>query len=127
MLPLRLAAICLWISGVGFGLPCLAAIRNLLAGRGIPMILGFPAYGGGPFERHGIRTTGPLLVAFMVVCALECVAGWLVWTGEKRGAVLAAALLPLGGVFWWGFALPFGPLFAVVRTVLIIVGWRVLR
>jgi hypothetical protein len=33
------------------------------------------------------------------------------------------ATLPLGGVFWWGFALPFGPLLAAAGTMLIILGW----
>lgn len=42
-LALRAAAILLWINALGFGLPCILAIRNLLTGRDIPMIMGFPA------------------------------------------------------------------------------------
>jgi len=124
---LRAAAILLWINGVGFGVCCLPGIRNLLTGRDIPMILGFPAYGGGPFERHGIPTTVPLLAGFLLVCILECVAGWWLWSRSTTGAILAIALLPVGAIFWWGFALPIPPIFAIVRTVLIVLSWRSLR
>ena len=124
---LRLAAILLLISGVGFGVFCIPAIRNLLIGRDIPTVMGLPAYGRGPFERVGIRTTVPLLAGFLLVCILESVAGLLVWGGSKVGAILALALLPAGAIFWWGFALPFGPFFALLRTLLILLSWPNLR
>ena len=123
-LSLRIAAGLLWFSALGFGLPCLPAIRNVLAGRAVPTMLGFPAYGGGPFERHGIHSTVWLLGAFLVVCVLEGVAGWLLWGGHKSGAVLALALVPVGAVFWWGFALPVAWVLAFVRTILILFSWR---
>lgn len=126
-IPIRMASVLCWVSGVGFGIFTLPAIRNLLTGRGIPFVLGFPAYGGGPFERYGIKTSVPLLAAFLLVCVLEGVAGWLLWGGHKSGAWLALALLPFGAVFWWGFALPFGPVFALARTVLIVISWRSLK
>ena len=115
------------MTGLGFGLPCLLAMRNLLTGRDLPMILGFRAYGGGPFERRGVQTTVALLAAFLIVCVLECVAGWMLWRSQKAGAMLALALVPIGAVFWWGFALPFPPIFAVARTALIVFSWRSLR
>jgi hypothetical protein len=124
---LRLAAILLLISGVGFGVFCIPAIRNLLTGRDIPTVMGLPAYGGGPFERVGIRTTVPLLAGFLLVCILEGVAGLLLWGGSQVGAILALALLPAGAIFWWGFALPFGPIFALLRTILILLSWQRLR
>ena len=80
---LRSSAVLLLFNGVGFGLPCVLAIRNLLAGRGIPFIMGFPAYGRGPFERIGISTTVPLLAAFLFVCSLEVVAGGFLWGADK--------------------------------------------
>jgi len=124
---LRLAAILLLISGVGFGVFCIPAIRNLLLGRDIPTVMGLPAYGKGPFERVGIKTTAPLLTGFLLVCMLEAVAGLLVWVGSKAGAILALAILPAGAIFWWGFALPFGPFFALLRTLLILLSWPNLR
>src|SRR6185503_19241333 len=124
---IQIAAVLCWISAFGFGLPNLPAIRSLLEGRGVPLLFGFPAYGGGYFERLGITTTVPLLIAFFVVCALEGVAGWLLWNGERSGAILALALLVPGMIFWVGFSLPFGPVFGLVRTVLIVAGWSSLR
>lgn len=90
------------------------------------MVMGFPAYGRGPFERVGIRTTVPLLLGFLLVCILELVAGYLLWQGYKSGAVLALVLLPLGGIFWWGFALPIPPIFAAIWTILILLNWSAL-
>jgi hypothetical protein len=124
---LRIAAVLLWVNGVGFGVFTLPAMLNLLRGRDLPMVMGFKAYGGGPFERHGVITTVWLLAAFLLVCVVECVAGWSLWGGHRSGAVLALAVLPFAGLFWWGFALPFGPLIAVPEIVLILINWRSLR
>ncbi len=123
----RAAAILLWITALGFGVFCLPAIRNLLTGRDIPYVMGFPAYGRGPFERVGIPTTVPLLAAFLLVCTLEGVAGWWLWGGYREGAILALALIPVGAIFWWGFALPIPPIFALVYTILIALSWQSLR
>jgi hypothetical protein len=127
LVQLRCAAMLLWVNGIGFGIFCLPAIRNLLMGRDIPLVMGFPAYGRGPFERIGIPTTVPLLAGFLLICTLEVVAGVLLWGGSRAGAILALALLPAGAIFWWGFALPFGPIFAVISTVLIVLGWQGLK
>jgi len=97
----------LWVSALGLGIPCLIAIRNLLMGRGIPLVLGFPAYGGGPFEQHGLPTTVALLSGFLLVCLLEGTAGGLLWSGLRSGALLALLLLVPAGLYWWGFALPY--------------------
>lgn len=126
-LQIRVAAILLWITAIGFGIFCLPAIRNLRTGRDIPIIMGFPAYGRGPLERMGVSTTVPLRAGFLLVCILEGVAGGLLWNGHKAGGILALALLPAGAIFWWGFALPFPPIFAVVRTILILLAWSSLR
>ena len=124
---LRVAAILLWFTALGFGIFCLPAIGNLLTGRDIPYVFGFPAYGEGPFERVGIRTTVPLLAAFLLVGILEGLAGWLLWEGYRMGAILALVLVPVGAIFWWGFALPIPPLVALIRTALIVLGWQSLR
>ena len=120
---LKAAAVLCWIDAVGFGVFTIPAMARVWAGRDIPMVLGFPAYGQGPFEDHGIRSTVPLLAGFLAVCVLEGVAGWLLWEGSRTGAILALVALPLGAVYWWGFALPIPPLLAAVRTGLIVAGW----
>ncbi|WP_091383949.1 hypothetical protein [Actinokineospora alba] len=123
----RVASVLLWFTALGFGLPCVWVIRNLLTGRGLPILFGFHAYGGGPFERWGPRGMAVMLFVFMLVCGVEGVAGWLLWGGHTAGAVLALALLPVGALFWWGFALPIPPLLALVRTALILLNWRALK
>lgn len=125
--PPRIAAFLHWFVAVGFGVFCFPAIRNLMMGQPIPIVMGFPAYGRGPFERIGISTTIPLLIAFLLVCILEGVAGFLLWGGYRSGGVLALVLLPAGAVFWWGFALPIPPIFACIWTILILLSWQTLQ
>jgi hypothetical protein len=119
----KLAAVFSIIVGLGFGLPCAYGIRYFSATGEVWTFLGFPTYGGGPLERIGIPITVPLLVAFLVVCGLEVVTGWLLWRGLRAGAVLALALLPLELAFWIGFALPFGPPLGLARAILVIMKW----
>ncbi|HUR24871.1 MAG TPA: hypothetical protein VM327_02525 [Candidatus Thermoplasmatota archaeon] len=45
------------LTGLGFGLPAIHGMMSLASGKGVPLLFGFPSYGGGPFERHGICTT----------------------------------------------------------------------
>ena len=127
LVPIKVAAALHWFIAAGFGVSCIPGIRNLSMGGDIPMLFGFPAYGRGPFEGVGLPTTVPLLVVFLLVCILEAIAGVLLWGGQRSGAVLALALLPLGAVFWWGFALPIPPIFAVVWTLLILLNWSALQ
>ena len=67
----RIAAVLFWVGAAGLGLSCLACIRSLAAGRGTAVVLGYPTFGGGPFERHGIPTSIPLVSAFLAVCLLD--------------------------------------------------------
>ena len=121
------AALLLFIEGIGLAIPGLIGIRSLLAGRGVPLVLGYPSYGGGAFERLGMSTTVPLLLVFLAVCILDVVAGVFVWQEQRSGALLSLALLPLGAVFWWGFDLPYPPIIALVRTVLVVLAWSSFR
>jgi len=50
--------------------------------------------------------------------------GWLLWGGHRLGAMLALGALPVGAVFWWGFALPIPPILAIVYTILIVMNWQ---
>ena len=48
--------------------------------------LGFPTYGGGPFERVGLRPSVALILAFVVVCAAEVAVGALLWADAPHAA-----------------------------------------
>jgi len=65
------------VNALGFGGFTIPAIARVWVGKDVPIVMGFPAYGQGPFEDYGIRSTVPLLASFLVVCIVEGVAGWL--------------------------------------------------
>jgi hypothetical protein len=111
----KTASVLSWATGLGFGLPGVYGIAHFARHRTIARFMGFPTYGEGPFERVGIKTSVPLLSAFVAVCAAECVAGGLLWRGRRSGAILSLALLPVESAFWVGFALPIPPMLAAVR------------
>jgi hypothetical protein len=82
--------------------------------------LGFPTYGGGPFERNGLPTSVTLSVVFALVCLAEVAVGVMLLLDLPHAADLAYLLLPIELVFWIGFALPFGPPLGIARTVLLL-------
>ena len=115
----RAASILAGISGLGFGLPAVFGLRYFAQHDEVWTFLGFPAYGGGPFEDRGIPTSVPLLASFIAVCVAELVVGVLLWSGRPVGLWLALALIPFELVYWIGFALPLGPILGTIRTVLV--------
>ena len=122
---LRVAAVALVVDGLGFGVFVPLPIASLARGGDIPSVLGFPTYGGGPLEVY-VPTSVPLLVGFGVVCLLQVVAGVLVWRRRPAGATLALVSVALGAIFWWGFALPVGPVLGVLAVVGVLAGWPAL-
>jgi hypothetical protein len=117
---MKAAALLAWILGLGFGLPCVYAIRYFAVHGRIWTFLGYPTYGEGLFEKIGIPTSVPLLVSFLLVCVAELIVGWMLWWKQGAGRVFALALLPLEFIFWIGFLLPFGPLLGLIRTALVL-------
>ena len=120
----RIAAVLAWVAGFGFGLPALYATWYLADQGKVWTFLGFPTYGGGPFEQIGLESTVPLLVAFLLVCAAEVVLGWWLWRGRPGAWLLSLVLLPVELAFWIGFALPLGPILGITRVVLVLVAGR---
>jgi hypothetical protein len=116
----RAAGVCSLVLGLGFGLPGLYGAWYYARQGQVWTFLGFPTYGGGPFERWGFPTSVPLLLGFVAVCAAEVVVGVLLWGGSTIAPWLALALLPVELLFWIGFALPFGPLLGFARTALVV-------
>jgi hypothetical protein len=106
--------------GLGFGIPCAFGIRHLAQTGRVWTFLGFPTYGGGPFERIGVMTSTALLFGFLAVCAAEVALAVMLWTHAPHAAALSYALLPFELAFWVGFALPLGPPLGAARTVLVL-------
>jgi hypothetical protein len=116
----KAAAVCSLVLGLGFGLPGAYGTWYYARQGEVWTFLGFPTYGAGPFERWGLPTSVALLLGFVAICFAEVVVGVLLWRDATIGLWLALALLPVELVFWIGFALPFGPLLGLARTVLVV-------
>ena len=114
------AAVCSLALGLGFGLPGVVGILHFARTGEVWTFLGFPTYGGGPFERLGLQTSVPLLLAFLLVCLAEVAVGVMLLLKVPHAAAGGYALLPFELVFWIGFALPFGPPLGIVRTILLL-------
>ena len=120
----KTAAVLAAVSGLGFGIPCAFGLAHFARTGEVWTFMGFPTYGKGPFEKVGLPTSVPLLGAFLAVCTAEAATAWLLWKRPRTGANVSHALLPAELFFWAGFALPFGPPFAVVRTLSILAARR---
>ena len=116
----KAVAVCSLVLGLGFGLPGAYGAWFYSRQGEAWTLLGFPTYGGGPFERWGLPTSTALLLGFVAVCAAEIAVGVLLWRDATTALWLALALLPVELVFWIGFALPFGPLLGLARTALVV-------
>lgn len=114
------AAISSLFLGFGFGIPGALGIRYLARTGEVWTFMGFPTYGGGPFERWGFPTTIALMGAFVVVCVCEVIVGVMIWLDAPFAKALSLALLPIELLFWIGFALPFGPILGILRTVFLL-------
>ena len=73
-----------WVAGFGFGLPGAYGAAYLTRHAEVWTFLGFPTYGGGPFESWGFPTL-PMQMAFVLVCVAELIAGNLLWLRRPAG------------------------------------------
>ena len=65
-----------------------------------------------------------LLIGYFGLLIFVAWATGRVRRGSRRGALIAAGLLPIEAVFWFGFALPAPWVLGAVRLALIIAVWR---
>jgi hypothetical protein len=118
----------MWLVAAGFGIPAPFVASHYLRERTSPIFMGlFPMYGGGPLDRFSPEIFAVFLGLFTALCAFEAYAAWLLWNGERVGALMTLAVVPIDVVFWVGFAVPFPPLIAMVRLGLLVAGWSALR
>lgn len=116
----RLAAALAATAGLGFGIPGIFGLRHFAQTGDIWIFAGFPTYGGGPFENIGLETSTPLLAGFVVVCLAEVGLAAALWRGGPKSTTLSHSLLPVELAYWSGFGLPFGFLFGIGRTALLL-------
>jgi hypothetical protein len=84
-------------------------------------------YGGPWWDSMSIPHFVASLGAFLAVNAVVATGGILLWAGRRSGAVPSLAPLPVELLFWWGYALPFPPLVALLRVALVATAWHGLR
>jgi hypothetical protein len=117
-------AVCLdalgWILGV------LPTLYYAFTRRSLPTLAGIRLLSG-PFERLGLDALIVAGIVFVAVSALKLLAAYWLWHSRADGAVLELILLGLSAVFWYGFALPFGPPVGLAQVVLLALVWRSLH
>jgi len=106
-----------WAFGV------LPVLKYLLTHRTLPIVGGIRLLGG-PLDALGIEAVVVTGIVFVVVSALKLLAAYWLWNGRMDGAILLLILLGLSAIFWYAFALPFGPLVGVIEIVLLALVWR---
>lgn len=106
-----------WIFGV------LPVLKYLLTHRTLPIVGGIRLLGG-PLDALGIEAVIVTGLIFVVVSALKLLAAYWLWHGQMDGAILLIILLGLSAIFWYAFALPFGPVVGVIEVVLLALVWR---
>jgi hypothetical protein len=81
----RFAGVNSIVCPLGFGGFTIPAIVSVAQGHGILYTFGNPTYGNGPFERIGVPTTVPLLLAFLAACLVQLAGGLLlIWLRPVR-------------------------------------------
>ena len=121
---LHAEAIVTWLYAAGFGGSTIPVALFLDRRGKLPTFFGlFEMFGGPWWSRYGRARFTQLLLAFFFVAGLAAYAAWLVWDSSKAGAVLTLTLLPVEGVFWFGFDLPIPKVLGVVRIALLALGW----
>ncbi len=94
--------------------------------RSLPTLGGIRLLGG-PFENLGIDALIVAGIGYIIVSALKILAAYWLWHARLDGAVLELILLGLSAIFWYGFALPLGPLLGIIQVVLLVLVWGSLR
>jgi len=121
----RVAAVLLWVVAAGWGLSAPWLTWWVIFRGRLPVLPGIGEANGGPFYYNLSRHTFAVLLAISFLLGLaQGWAAWLLWSGKRSGAFFQFGLLPIEAVFWYGFALPIPPLFAVVRVILTASAWR---
>ena len=101
----------------------LVILRFALANKRLPMVAGLFRALSGPFEKLGIDALIVSGLVFVSISALKLLAAYWLWNGRLDGAVLQLILLGVSAIFWYGFAVPYGPVLGIPQVILIMLVW----
>jgi hypothetical protein len=119
-------SVVVYIDGFGWLIGVIPTLYYAFTHRALPTIGGIRLLSG-PFEALGIEALIVAGIVYVVVSALKIMAAYWLWNSRMDGAVLELILLGLSTVFWYGFALPFGPPLGITQVVLLVLVWRTLH
>lgn len=111
------------VTAVGWAIGTLVPLYYAFARGSLPRVAGIRLLSG-PFEKLGMDAFIAVGLVFVAVSALKVLAAYWLWHARLDGAVLELILLGLSAIFWYGFALPFGPIGGALEMVLLAVVWR---
>jgi hypothetical protein len=109
----------IWIVGV------VPTLYYAFTHRALPTFGGIRLLGG-PFEKLGLDSLIVAGMLYIVVSSLKILAAYWLQSSRMDGAILESILLGLSAIFWYGFALPIGPLLGVIQIVLLALSWATL-
>jgi hypothetical protein len=118
-------SVVVYIDAFGWLMGVIPTLYYAFTHRTLPTVGGIRLLGG-PFETLGIEALIVAGIVYVVVSALKIMAAYWLWNSRMDGAVLELILLSLSIVFWYGFALPFGPPLGITQVVLLALVWRTL-
>lgn len=119
-----LAALTL-LDGLGWGLGIFPSLLYIMRNHALQITAFSIRSLSGPFERYlGADLVFVLGITYVVVSLFKVLAAYWLWNGRRDGAVLFIVLLALSTIFWYGFALPFGPLLGLILIVLLVMAWK---
>ena len=111
------------IDGLGWGIGVLPTLKYMLDHRALPTFAGIRLLSG-PFEALGIDAMIAAGLSFVMIGGLKLLAAHWVWNLRMDGAILELILLGISIPFWYGFALPFGPIIGLAEVVLLALTWK---
>ena len=120
---MRILAFLIVFDALAWGLGVLPTLHYALRHHELPMFAGFRALSG-PFEELGLNALIVAGIIFATISLLKILAAYWTWNLKREGLVLDLILLAISAIFWYGFALPLGPLFGLPQVVLIVLEWK---
>lgn len=101
----------------------LPTLQYAVAHKSLPTIAGGIKALSGPFEALGMDAFIVAGVIFVTIGALKFLAAYWLWNLRLDGALLQLILLGVSAIFWYGFAVPYGPLLGIPQAILIVFAW----
>lgn len=105
----------------------LPTLQYAVTHKSLPTIAGGIKALSGPFEALGMDALIIAGLIFVAISALKFLAASWLWNLRMDGALLQLILLGVSAIFWYGFAVPYGPLLGIPQAILIAFAWSGFR